>query len=536
MAPTYRSSLQLALSVLLTATVSASTTYEGYGTVYTLSSPSDGNCNFMSWPDDAVTKYAALNTEQWEETMNCGRCAEVSCTDASCSGETSEIVYIMDQCPGCAYGDLDLSPDVFESITGQSYTKLSIEWKFVDCPISNKVQYCLKTGSSEFWVAVQPANFVSGVESLSINGQETSLIDSAYYFLIDGSGESVADLSSVRVSMMGVNGEMLEETLSLTADECTEGSSQFSSSGDASQTTITATNPSRITSAPTTTPTPTTAAPTTAPVTEAPTTAPPTTAPVTEAPTTAPVTTAPPTETPTTAPDTEAPTTAPTTAPVTEPPTEAPTTAPPPTTAPVTEAPTTAPITKAPTLQPTTATSTATPTPTPTATPKEKPSVLQSTSSSSDLSRSSSSSSGGAVTTSIKAATVLSSNSTSSNTDEDSASAPVSGEQATSLTTQSAPSTPAPTPSSTPSATETSVQEEASSTSGLHSTAAIVGLIAAVCVALGAVVGVAMVVHRKRKLLEERKNMDDRVSSDSLASYASIRTPRSDVPVMHSAV
>ncbi|CAH0478943.1 unnamed protein product [Peronospora belbahrii] len=135
--------------------------YEGYGTVYSLSSPFDGNCNFMSWPKDAVTKYAALNAEQWDETMNCGRCAKVSCTDASCTGQ-SEIVYIMDQCPGCAYGDLDLSSDVFEGITGQSYTKLSIEWMFVDCPITNNVQFCLKTGSSESWVAVQPANFVSG--------------------------------------------------------------------------------------------------------------------------------------------------------------------------------------------------------------------------------------------------------------------------------------------------------------------------------------------------------------------------------------
>nr|UPT50355.1 expansin-like protein EXLX9 [Phytophthora capsici] len=188
----------------------------------------------MAWPEDATTKYAALNVEQWEETMNCGRCAEVSCTDASCAGQASEIVYIMDQCPGCAYGDLDLSPSVFESITGQSYTKLSIEWKFVDCPVSNNVQYCLKTGSSEFWVAVQPANFVSGVQSLSINGQETSVIDSAYYFLIDGSGESVADLSSVSISLTGVNGEVLEETLSLTADECTEGNKQFSSSGEPS--------------------------------------------------------------------------------------------------------------------------------------------------------------------------------------------------------------------------------------------------------------------------------------------------------------
>ncbi|KAG1683329.1 hypothetical protein DVH05_005325 [Phytophthora capsici] len=226
-----------------------SANYEGYGTVYTLSTPSSGNCNFMSWPEDATTKYAALNVEQWEETMNCGRCAEVSCTDASCAGQASEIVYIMDQCPGCAYGDLDLSPSVFESITGQSYTKLSIEWKFVDCPVSNNVQYCLKTGSSEFWVAVQPANFVSGVQSLSINGQETSVIDSAYYFLIDGSGESVADLSSVSISLTGVNGEVLEETLSLTADECTEGNKQFSSIGDTSQSTITSTKTSTTTSA-----------------------------------------------------------------------------------------------------------------------------------------------------------------------------------------------------------------------------------------------------------------------------------------------
>jgi len=252
------------------AVVSASTTYEGYGTVYTLSTPSSGNCNFMSWPQDAATKYAALNVDQWDETMNCGRCAEVSCTDASCSGQSSEVVYIMDQCPGCEYGDLDLSPDVFESITDQSYTRLSIEWKFVDCPISSNMQYCLKTGSSEFWVAVQPANFVSGVQSMTINGQETTVIDSAYYFLVDGSGESVADLSSVSISMTGVNGEVIEETLSLTADECTDGSSQFSASSDDSQTSTTSTSTSTQTAM---TSAPTTAAPTTEAPTQAPTAA-----------------------------------------------------------------------------------------------------------------------------------------------------------------------------------------------------------------------------------------------------------------------
>ncbi|CAI5720319.1 hypothetical protein KXD40_009242 [Peronospora effusa] len=237
--------LLLAASCSWLAMVSASITYNGYGTVYSLSSPFDGNCNFMRWPEDAVTKYAALNAEQWEGSMNCGRCAEVSCTDASCSGH-SEIVYIMDQCPGCAHGDLDLSPDVFESITGQSNTKLSIEWKFVDCPISNNVQYCLKTGSSEFWVAVQPTNFVSGVTSLSINGQKTSVIDSAYYFLIDGCGKSVVDLRSVSISIEGMNGEVLKDTLSLTANECTDGSLQFVSSGSIPQSTITTTKTASI--------------------------------------------------------------------------------------------------------------------------------------------------------------------------------------------------------------------------------------------------------------------------------------------------
>ncbi|KAL4099166.1 hypothetical protein PRIC1_006976 [Phytophthora ramorum] len=540
------------VSVLLLAAslamVSASTSYEGYGTVYTLSSPSDGNCNFMSAPADASTKYAALNADQWDDTMNCGRCAEVSCTDASCAGQSSEVVYIMDQCPGCSYGDLDLSPDVFESITGQSYTKLSIEWKFVDCPVSKNVQYCLKTGSSEFWVAVQPANFVSGVQSLSINGQDASVLDSAYYFLIDGSGESVADLSSVSISLTGVNGEVLKETLSLTADECTDGSSQFASSGDESQSTPS--TQTSTTSAPTTatptsapataaptpvpttaTPVPTTAAPTapptTAPVTESPTTEAPTTAPVTKAPST----TAPPTE----APVTEAPTTQPpTTAPVTKSPTtELPTIAlvtEPPTTAPVTEAP----VTDAPTSQPTTAAPTPTPTPTPMWTPVQTLSVVQSASTSSDGTTSTSSS------IDQKTLTKASTNSTLSGTDQDSESASVATEKASASTTKvsSSPSTqtsttPTSAPTSTPTATEASVQEEASSSGGLHSTAAIVGLIAAVCVALGAVVGVAMAVRRKRKLLEESKTAEDRAS---LASYTSIRTPRSDVPVMHSAV
>ncbi|KAF1781449.1 RlpA-like double-psi beta-barrel domain [Phytophthora cactorum] len=58
----------------------------------------------------------ALNNEQWNNLGNCGRCAQVSCIDEACADQTaSAIVQIVDRCPECKYGDLDLSPSVFKT-------------------------------------------------------------------------------------------------------------------------------------------------------------------------------------------------------------------------------------------------------------------------------------------------------------------------------------------------------------------------------------------------------------------------------------
>lgn len=236
-----RSGFQTTLVALLAITPAilqvthASEYFEGQGTVYTLSDPNNGNCNFMAYPSDAVTKYAALNTKQWDATRNCGRCAEVTCTDALCSGKTksSEIVHIVDQCPGCDSGDLDLAPDVFTAITGMQSDRLKIKWKFVDCPVTSKIKYCLKKGSNAFWAAIQPTNFASGIASVTVNGQETTMVDSAYYFLLDGKSEKQADLSKVTIALVGVNGEKIEDTVSFAAADCVEGKYQFTYTGSA---------------------------------------------------------------------------------------------------------------------------------------------------------------------------------------------------------------------------------------------------------------------------------------------------------------
>ncbi|RLN20738.1 hypothetical protein BBJ28_00001034 [Nothophytophthora sp. Chile5] len=243
--------------------------FEGDGTAYTLSEVSSGNCNFMSAISVAPTNYAALNQVQWDDLANCGRCAEVSCIDEACVDQTAtSIVQILDRCPECNYGDLDLSPTVFKTITGSDPSRLKIRWQFVDCPNPGNVEICVKSGSGPFWMAVQPTNTVVGVETVTINGRGTTMLNGAYYFLLESS--SPVDLAAARIVITSVNGDKISGTYSLMPGQCLSTNQQFESSP------LTIEMPTPTTPAPTATLPLPTEAPTT---TSAPTTATPTTTP-----------------------------------------------------------------------------------------------------------------------------------------------------------------------------------------------------------------------------------------------------------------
>ncbi|EGZ29132.1 hypothetical protein PHYSODRAFT_437144, partial [Phytophthora sojae] len=202
--------------------------FTGDGTAYTLADTTNGNCNMMSSLGFATTDYAALNNDQWSGLQNCGRCAEVSCDDDRCADKTkSVVVQILDRCPECKHGDLDLSPSVFKTLTGSDPSRYTIKWKFVDCPVTGNVNYCLKGGSNNFWTAIQPTNVATGIKSLQINGKATKMLDGAYYYLLDGSGKASTDLSKVTVSMTDINGVAMKDTVNLSAGSCTKGTKQF---------------------------------------------------------------------------------------------------------------------------------------------------------------------------------------------------------------------------------------------------------------------------------------------------------------------
>lgn len=201
--------------------------FEGELTTYTLSAPSSGNCNFMHAPEAASQNYAAINAEQWESTKACGRYAEVSCADSRCTSTSkTELVYILDQCPECKKGDLDVSPSVFKSLTGSEPSRYKTKWRFINCPVTGNIKYCLKDGSNPYYIAIQPTNIATGVKEMTINTKSTGMVTSAYYYLLEGAN---LGLGAVGVSVTSEDGEVVTETLELAAGSCTDGTKQFAS-------------------------------------------------------------------------------------------------------------------------------------------------------------------------------------------------------------------------------------------------------------------------------------------------------------------
>lgn len=99
--------------------------------------------------------FAAINAPQWQNSENCGKCIELS------NGSKKIQVQIVDSCPECAYGDIDLSEQAFVKLAKKSQGRVkNITWKFLDkCPDSilegsKKPKLSFKDGSTEYWVGL----------------------------------------------------------------------------------------------------------------------------------------------------------------------------------------------------------------------------------------------------------------------------------------------------------------------------------------------------------------------------------------------
>ena len=157
------------------------TLHVGEATYYDFADGS-GACGFAPSPDDL--RVAAINAPQWAGSAMCGACARVT------GPEGELVVRIVDLCPECAEGDLDLSPSAFESIAPLEAGRVDVSWHVVPCEVTGNVVYHFKEGSNPWWMAIQVRNHSNPVaEVLADKGGElVPLVRSDYNFFLDEAG------------------------------------------------------------------------------------------------------------------------------------------------------------------------------------------------------------------------------------------------------------------------------------------------------------------------------------------------------------
>ncbi len=160
-----------------------------------------GACGFEARPDDPLL-VAAMNLPEWDGSGVCGACVHVV-------GPRGEVtVEVVDQCPGCAAGHVDLSPDAFERLAPLGEGRIDVTWRYVACD-ADRLTWAFASGSSEWWMAViarDPRYAVATLEVRREGAWEALPRTEWNTFVGEGLGPGPFDLRAT-----DVNGQAVED-------------------------------------------------------------------------------------------------------------------------------------------------------------------------------------------------------------------------------------------------------------------------------------------------------------------------------------
>jgi expansin (peptidoglycan-binding protein) len=178
-----------------------------------------GNCGFDPSPNDL--DVAAMDDPEWQGSAVCGACADVT-------GPNGKVtVRIVDRCPECEKGHLDLSKQAFAKIANVAAGKVPITWTLVPCNVSGPVAYLFKDGSSQWWTAIQVRNHRLPIRSLAWKkaGTWVDVQRADYNYFVEANGVGPA---AFQVRITAWDGQTLEDMLPpVVAGQTVQGAAQF---------------------------------------------------------------------------------------------------------------------------------------------------------------------------------------------------------------------------------------------------------------------------------------------------------------------
>ena len=138
-----------------------------------------GACLFGPSPEDLM--IAAMNADEYGNATACG-------TFVSLTGPKGAItVRIVDLCPECGAGHLDLSLEAFSLIAEPVQGRVPITWQVISPDLAGPVAYHFKEGSNQWWTAVQVRNHrnpVAALEYLTEHGQWKKVQRTRYNYFV----------------------------------------------------------------------------------------------------------------------------------------------------------------------------------------------------------------------------------------------------------------------------------------------------------------------------------------------------------------
>jgi hypothetical protein len=141
------------------------------------------NCSYPSPPSDGL--YVALPPADYASAAACGGYLEVTGPHGSVR------VKVIDQCPDCAAGHIDLSETAFAALSPLSAGLISVSYSsLADPPLPGPVSVEVKQGSSRYWLALLVDNTGNPLAAVQVRTSSgwLSLARASYDYWIASSG------------------------------------------------------------------------------------------------------------------------------------------------------------------------------------------------------------------------------------------------------------------------------------------------------------------------------------------------------------
>ncbi|KAF5677016.1 extracellular cellulase [Fusarium heterosporum] len=124
---------------------------------------SGGNCGFVDYSIPSGLYGTAFSGSNWNTAGVCGNCIEVT----GPTGKKAKVM-IVDKCPECDKGHLDLFENTFAAVGGTDGL-VKTSWRAISCDITTPLVLRNKEGTSPYWFSMQVRNSNLPVKSLEVS-------------------------------------------------------------------------------------------------------------------------------------------------------------------------------------------------------------------------------------------------------------------------------------------------------------------------------------------------------------------------------